>query len=200
MPTNTFCSVKLLYKHFLSSPFTHILLSEACVSCTLKGQKTNSSTSAMEIASTREYASMREYSIRCGLQRKNTFSLHYVSVYEWSQVLAAIFPVQEGKPAWVTHRDPKETEPTGKRGMDISVEAITDPYTSVHCLTTREQIAILQSVLYWSTEFHPFLWNGWMAERQGQQVLWLCHNKGPSSFITWGTFSLLRLQCVNLNA
>lgn len=70
--------------------------------------------------------------------------------------MVAVFPIQEGKPARVTHSDPKETEPMGKRGMDISVEAITDPYTSVHCLTTRDQIVILQSVLYGSTEFHQF--------------------------------------------
>lgn len=56
MPTNTFCNVKLLYKHFLSSQFTHIFLNDSRVSCTHKGQKTNYSTSAMEITSMREYA------------------------------------------------------------------------------------------------------------------------------------------------
>lgn len=33
--------------------------------------------------------------------------------------------------------------------MNITAEAVTDPYTSVHCLTTREeQIVTLQSTLF----------------------------------------------------
>lgn len=138
------------------------------------------------------------YFVRCGLQRKNTFSLHYVSVYEWAQGLVGVFPIQEGKPAWVAHRD-QRNRTHGQKGngyfcwgnyRSIHFRALSN-YQRTNCDTP---ICTLQKY-----RISSIFWNGWIAERQGQEALWICHNEGPSSFITQGTFNLLRLQCVNFN-